>query len=59
MKERGSISPVEALACHGIFRLAARIKDLRNEGFKIQTKMCRDVNGRSYARYRLMGARSK
>lgn len=51
MKEKGSISPIEALACHGIFRLAARINDLRNDGFAIHTKICRDVNGSPYARY--------
>lgn len=53
IQERGSISPVEALACHGIFRLAARIRELRLSGHNIQTKMCRDVNGRTYARYHL------
>ncbi len=47
------ISPVEALTLFGCFRLAARIGELRNQGHNIVTQICRDVNGRRYARYHL------
>ena len=49
-----TISPAEALVWAGSFRLAARIKDLRDAGYNIETAMKRDSNGRRYARYRLI-----
>jgi hypothetical protein len=51
-----SISPVEALTVAGCFRLAARINDLRNAGYNIKTDIRSDVNGRRYARYKLVSA---
>ena len=36
MKERGSISSFEAFTEYGITRLAARIHDLRDDGYKIK-----------------------
>lgn len=53
MAKGHQISPVEALTLFGCFRLAARIGELRNDGHNITTKICRDVNGRRYARYYL------
>jgi len=35
LQQHGSITPLEALRELGCFRLAARIKDLENEGFVI------------------------
>lgn len=35
----GSISPLQAIQMYGITRLAARINELRKEGFPIQTSM--------------------
>ena len=49
-----TISPAEALVWAGCFRLAARIKDLRDAGYDIETDMKADENGRRYARYRLI-----
>ena len=49
-----TISPAEALVWAGCFRLAARINDLRNAGYDIETDMKKDSNGRRYARYRLV-----
>lgn len=48
--ERG-ITPVDALGEAGCFRLAARIKELRDEGIDIYTKSHHRQSGRSYARY--------
>lgn len=51
LQRRGSISPMEALVSYGIYRLAAKIYDLREEGFGIHTEMKRDEAGHKYARY--------
>jgi hypothetical protein len=51
MRASGSISPAEAFSVHNIYRLAARIKDLRNLGYRIRTSLCTDPNGKRYARY--------
>lgn len=48
-----SISPLEALGLYGVFRLAARIKELRNAGWAINTDIGEDRTGRTYARYAL------
>tara|TARA_R100000152_G_C6645985_1_gene89018 strand:- start:96 stop:305 length:210 start_codon:yes stop_codon:yes gene_type:complete len=54
LKSGKTISPGEALVWAGSFRLAARIKELRDAGYNIQTEMKADENGRRYARYRLV-----
>lgn len=51
--ERGSISPVEANAVHGITRLAARIYDLRAQGMTIDAAPRKDEAGHRYTRYSL------
>lgn len=48
-----SITPLEALGLYGAFRLAARIKDLRNKGWPITTEVREDPNGKPYAVYTL------
>ena len=57
LKTHGSISHYEAEDMYGCTRLAARIKDLRNRGVAIDTKMVKGLNrngGRTcYAVYRL------
>ena len=45
-----TISAMEALAKFGSFRLASRINDLKNEGYKIEKTM-EKKNGKCYARY--------
>lgn len=53
LKSGRSISPLEALGLYGMFRLAARIKELRNKGWDIDTAVRRDPNGKQYATYML------
>lgn len=52
LKRGESISPLEALQKFNCMRLGARIKDLRDEGHKIQT-LDEKRNGKRYARYKL------
>lgn len=47
------ITPLEALNMVGSFRLAARIKDLRDQGFDIETVLETTPSGKRVARYRL------
>ena len=54
LKEYGSINALEALKELGSFRLAARIKDLRNEGHNITTENTRTATGKMIATYRLI-----
>ena len=54
---RGShLTPLEAIGLYGIYRLAARIYDLRTAGHKINTVVKNDTRGRPYARYTLQAA---
>ena len=48
-----SITPIEALRLYGCFRLAARIGELREAGYTIQTEWEKDETGKLHARYRL------
>jgi hypothetical protein len=51
-KRRG-ISPLEAIGLFRCYRLAARIKELREDGIKIRTEMRREPTNtrKAYARY--------
>lgn len=53
LKSGRSITPLEALGLYGIFRLAARIKELRDKGWDINTDIRNDPNGKIYATYGL------
>lgn len=54
LKKHGTITPREALMDLNVYRLAARIKELRDAGRKISTYMNRNPETRvSYATYRL------
>lgn len=57
MREAGSITPGVAVEEYGCFRLSARIAELREKGYPIQTEMEVRKNryGKKtrYARYRL------
>lgn len=57
LKEHGSITPMDAVRHYGIMRLGARIWDLRQEGYPIETVLAYHVNRFGvqvrYARYYL------
>ena len=46
-----SISPLEALGLYGVFRLAARMFELKDMGVNIQKNTKVDINGKQYAEY--------
>jgi len=46
------LTPMQALEMFGCFRLAARIKDLRQRGIQIET-LDREASGKRFAAYRL------
>lgn len=48
------ITPIEALARYGCFRLAARVYDLRKAGHQIITTRVINEQGNSYAQYHLL-----
>lgn len=49
-KRRG-ISPLEAIGMFRCYRLAARIRDLKDDGINILTETRKDAKGKTYARY--------
>ena len=48
--KKGPITPMQAMKLYNIYRLAARISDLRYKGHKIRTQTMHR-NGKHYARY--------
>lgn len=51
LRRIGPITPLEALELYGCFRLAARIKDLRELGWAIETGTHHIPSGKTVARY--------
>lgn len=51
---KDGITPLEALGVYGIYRLGSAIHILRQRGHLIETRLMRDDNGRSYARYKML-----
>lgn len=55
LREHGSITPLDAMQEYGCMRLGARIWDLRDKGYKIETqtetKKNRFGQSKTYARY--------
>ena len=52
----GGISSWEAIQMFRCTRLAARIADLKDEGYRIETTMeASDLTGKRFARYFLLG----
>lgn len=44
MQEVGSITPAEAVKEYGCYRVAARIFELKNEGYDISSTMKSEIN---------------
>lgn len=59
IKRNGSITQLDAMRDLGIMRLGARVFDLKERGYNIQTVMVEDLNRfgepTRYARYYLKG----
>jgi len=53
LKAGKSISPLEAMGVFGVYRLAARIFELRESGVEITKVIKDDGRGRTYAEYSL------
>lgn len=49
-----SLTALEALNLFGCFRLAARINDLRSEGYNIKTEIIATKNNKRVAEYKLI-----
>jgi len=54
LKSGKEITPMDALVNYGCFRLGARIYDLRQQGYDIESEL-KQENGKQYAVYRLGG----
>ena len=53
MKTGKDITPLQAIGLYGVYRLAARINDLRKQGVPIETVIRTDGQGRTYASYKM------
>ena len=51
LKAGHSITPLEALDKFGVFRLGARVYDLKREGYDIRTERLALPSGKHVARY--------
>lgn len=51
LKEGKSITPSKAQTIYSIWRLAARIKELRDAGYKVVTEYRQDEQGHRYGCY--------
>ncbi len=54
LEQRRSLTPLQAMDCYGIMRLAARIGELRREGHDIASEPFRTPGGATVSRYRLI-----
>jgi len=55
LKKHGSITPKEAMYELKIWRLAARIPEAREKGYRIDSTMIKAASGKRHARYVFMG----
>ncbi len=51
LKQGYRITPIDALQSFGCFRLAARIKEIRDEGMQVEKVMVETINGARVAQY--------
>jgi hypothetical protein len=50
LKDKGSITPLDALNLYGCFRLSARIFEIKDQGYEIITNKV-EHNGKKFASY--------
>lgn len=51
LQEGHTLTPLDALNEFDCFRLSARIKDLRNKGYNVHTRMVDTLSGKKVAEY--------
>lgn len=51
LQKYGQITPIVALQHYGCFRLAARVAELKADGFIIETKLQQTIHSGRYAKY--------
>lgn len=51
LERHGSITPMTALRQYGCYRLSARIMELRDKGYSIDTEMVERRSGARHAKY--------
>ena len=51
LKQGYRITPIDALQQFGCFRLAARIKEIRDEGMQVEKVMVETISGARVAQY--------
>lgn len=56
LRKEKTITPLEALRLYGVFRLSARIYDLKDAGHVIATNIIKVGNGKRVGQYRLLKA---
>ena len=59
LKRGAKLTPLDALARFGCFRLSARILDLNAVGHNIKTKIIKSANGKRFAQYSLLRSRKR
>ena len=53
LRLHGTMTPMRAMTEYGETRLAARIEELRREGWDIRSRTCHALNGKKYFEYTL------
>jgi hypothetical protein len=56
--KNGPLTPMDALARYGVFRLAARVGELRERGYPVAVEKHRTPTGKFVARYSLNAERA-
>jgi hypothetical protein len=59
LKRGNAITPIGALTLCGCFRLGARIWELKQQGYEIETKFIKTKTGKHVAQYRLKGTKNE
>jgi hypothetical protein len=56
--KNGPLTPMDALARYGVFRLAARVGELRERGYPVAVEKHKTPTGKFVARYSLSAERA-